>query len=384
MYYIALKMLFGDRGKYIAMVFGISFSALIMTQQPSVFAGLMSRTYSFMEDISLPDVWVMDPGVQYSEEHKPIRDIEVNKIKGITGVAWAVPIFKNLMAVKLPDGFMRTIDLTGIDDSTFVGGPAWILQGDLEDLKRKDAIFVDYEAAHKNLRVTNPDGTRRPLAINDIVEINDHRAVVVGYIKAKRSFVLQPKVYTTYSRALSYQPPTRRQLTYVAVKAKEGQNLKQLCQRIKRQTGLKAYTTDDFKAQNLDYWMTNTGIPINFGTAILLGFIVGAAVVGQTFYNFVQENLKHYAALKAMGLRNHTLIRMVMLQACVVGATGYGIGVGLTTIFGLIFDDSVLAFRMMPSILAFSALGIFLIITLSAVASIRKVINVDPSVVFRG
>ena len=85
-----------------------------------------------------------------------------------------------------------------------------------------------------------------------------------------------------------------------------------------------------------------------------------------------------------MGLRNHTLIRMVMLQACVVGATGYGIGVGLTTIFGLIFDDSVLAFRMMPSILAFSALGIFLIITLSAVASIRKVINVDPSVVFRG
>jgi ABC-type antimicrobial peptide transport system permease subunit len=90
--------------------------------------------------------------------------------------------------------------------------------------------------------------------------------------------------------------------------------------------------------------MDNTGIPLNFGISVLLGFIVGAAIAGQTFYNFIQENLKYYAALKAMGLKNAVLARMVMLQAMVVGLIGYGNGVGLTAIFGMQVHDTVLAF----------------------------------------
>ena len=384
MYYVALKMLFGDRSKYIAMIVGISFSALIMTQQPAIFVGLLSRTYSFVKDVSLPDIWVMDTGVQYVEEHKPIRDTDLNRIRGITGVAWAVPMYKCLLTAKLPDGSTRTIDITGLDDTTLVGAPGRILQGELKDLKRPDGIFVDFEAAQRRLRIQGANGTSRPLGVGDVVEINDRRAVVVGYIKATRNFVLQPQVYTTYSRALAYQPLTRRQLTYILVKSKEGQNLQELCQRINYHTGLKAYTAEEFMGVNLDYWMKNTGIPINFGTAVLLGFIVGAAVVGQTFYNFIQENIKHYAALKAMGLRNRLLAKMVVLQACVVGMVGYGIGVGLTTLFGLKFNDSILAFRMPFGVLLFSGVGVFLIILMTAVVGIRRVIRVDPSVVFRG
>ena len=36
------------------------------------------------------------------------------------------------------------------------------------------------------------------------------------------------------------------------------------------------------------------------GITVALGFIVGAAVVGQTFYIFVLENLRQFGALKAM------------------------------------------------------------------------------------
>ena len=130
--------------------------------------------------------------------------------------------------------------------------------------------------------------------------------------------------------------------------------------------------------------MDNTGIPINFGISVMLGFIVGAAIAGQTFYNFVQENLKHYAALKAMGLKNRVLARMVMLQAIVVGFIGYGIGVGLATLFGIQVHDSVLAFLMPPSLLLFAGAGVLLIVILSATLGIRRVMTVDPSIVFRG
>ena len=52
------------------------------------------------------------------------------------------------------------------------------------------------------------------------------------------------------------------------------------------------------------YFMKYTGIPINFGIAVALGFIVGTAIAGQTFYSFTLENLRHFGALKAMGAGN--------------------------------------------------------------------------------
>ncbi|HXF90815.1 MAG TPA: FtsX-like permease family protein [Candidatus Nitrosotenuis sp.] len=383
MYYIALKMLFGDRGKYIGMVVGLSFAALIMTQQPSIFLGLLTRTYSFVNDISLPDIWVMDPGVQFVEEHKPLRDTDLSRVRGVSGVKWAVPMYKNLMRAKLPDGSTKIVDLTGLDDATLVGAPYRILQGDITDFRRADAVFVDIEAAKTRLKVHVGGNQYRPLAVGDTIEINDRRAMVIGYIKTTRNFVLQPQVYTTYSRALTYSQPDRRQMTYILVKAKDDYSHEQLARKLEEVTGLKVATAEEFRSINFDYWMKNTGIPINFGISVLLGFIVGAAVAGQTFYNFVQENLKHYAALKAMGLHNMILAKMVMLQALVVGIIGYGIGVGITVLFGLRFHDAVLAFRMPPGLLLFSGVGILIIVMLAALIGIRRVITVDPSIVFR-
>ncbi len=385
MYKIALQMLFGDFGKYIAMIVGIAFATLIMIQQPSIFVGLLTRTYTFINDVGIADIWVMDPGVQFVEEGKPIRDTDLGKVRGIPGVLWAAPLFKGLLSAKLPNGERKTIDLTGIDDATFIGFPTNMVQGSLSDLKKPWAIFMDFEAAQGRLKMTIPGQTeKKMLKVGDTLEVNDQRAVIQGFCKSTRNFVLQPKVYTTYSRAVSYAPSNRRYLTYILVKTKPGIDQHDICKLIEERTKLKAFTAEDFKSQNLWYWLKNTGIPISFGISVLLGFLVGSAIVGQTFYTFILENIKKYAALKAMGLRNATLTRMVLLQAMVVGAIGYGVGTLLATLFGLKFHDSVLAFRMPPILLIFSATGILIIITITSLLSIRKVIKIDPAVVFRG
>lgn len=54
MNFIALKTLFGDRAKYI--VIGLTFASLLITQQSAIFAGMMSRTFSFLTDVGLPDI----------------------------------------------------------------------------------------------------------------------------------------------------------------------------------------------------------------------------------------------------------------------------------------------------------------------------------------
>jgi putative ABC transport system permease protein len=380
---IALKMLFGDRGKFFGMVVGLTFAALIMTQQPAIFLGLMTRTYAAIRDVAIADVWVMDAGVQYVEESKPMRDTDLIRVRGVTGVAWAVPTYKNIINARLSDGSTKAINLNGLDDATLIGGPLRMLEGKLGDLRQADAIIVDREAAEEHLSYIGPDGRERPLAVGDEIEVNDRRAVVAGIGESSRDFVLVPKAFTTYSRALSYAPPQRRLMTYILVKARDDAEPAELARLIEAKTGLRALTARAFEWETLLYWLENTGIPINFGISVMLGFLVGAAIAGQSFFNFVRENLTHYAVLKAMGLRSGMLVRMVLSQALVVGTIGYGIGVGISALFGTLMTRSVLAFFMPPELLLFSGGGVLIIVALSALLGIRQVLKLDPAVVFR-
>jgi putative ABC transport system permease protein len=52
-------MLVGDRGKYLGIIMGLTFASLLITQQSSIFTGLMTRTYGAINDLSQPDIWVM-------------------------------------------------------------------------------------------------------------------------------------------------------------------------------------------------------------------------------------------------------------------------------------------------------------------------------------
>lgn len=383
MYFIALQMLFGDRGKYLAMVFGLTFASLIMTQQPAIFLGLMSRTYAYIEEQPLPDLWVMDPAVQFVEDNKPLRDTDLQRVRGIEGVEWAVAIHKSVANVLLPNGARRQLEVTGVDDATLIGAPQHMVEGSADSLRRQDAMILDEVTASQRLAYADANGVMHPVRVGDELEINDRRVVVVGIARMKRTFTLMPMGFTTYSRAIEYIPQERRKISYIFVKLRPGADRNAVIATVRKELDLAAYTTDEFKQLTKKYWLDNTGIPINFGIAIGLGFIIGMAVAGQTFYSFVRENMKQYATLKAMGARNRVLVKMVLMQALVVGLIGYGIGVGITAVFGNIIGDSELAFEMPLSLLAFSATGVGLIVLLSALIALRTVLRVDPAVVFR-
>jgi len=386
MNHIALKMLMGDRGKYLGIVMGLTFASLIMTQQPAIFIGLMSRTFSFISDLGLPDIWVMDKKVQFVDDIKPLQDTELYRVRGITGVEWAMPLYKGLLKARLADGTFQTCNLVGLDDATLIGGPPIMLEGKLEDLRRSDGVIVDIDGAKEKLAkpALTPGGKTIPIKIGDSLELNDRRAIVVGIAKVTRTFQSQPVVYTTYSRAKSYAPRERKLLSFVLVKAKKGENPHELARRITERTGLAAYTREEFKVLTYQYFMKNTGIPINFGISVALGFIVGAAIAGQTFYNFTLENMRQFGVLKAMGTGNWTLLRMILLQAVLVGSLGYGLGVGLTALFGFAMRNTILAFKFPWQLLVFSGAGVSLICVFAALISIRKVILLEPAIVFKG
>ena len=385
MYLIAIKMLVGDRGKYLGIIMGLTFASLLITQQSSIFTGLMTRTYGSITDLSQPDIWVMDPKVLFIDDIKPLQDTELFRVRGVEGVEWAVPLYKGLLKARLQDGNFQICNVFGLDDATLIGGPPRMIEGSLVDLRQQDAIIVNDVGAKTRLakRPKGGGGKPVPLQVGDILEINDHRAVVVGICQVSRTFQSQPVIYTTYSRATVFAPRERKLLSFVLVKAREGENLNALCERIKKTTGLAAYTAQEFKDVTYNYYMKYTGIPINFGIAVMLGFLIGTAIAGQTFYNFTLENLRYFGTLKAMGATNGILLRMILLQALMVGALGYGLGVGGASLFGYLFRGTELSFRLTRDLLYVSAGAIIIIIIFSALISIHKVMRLEPAIVFK-
>lgn len=392
MNFVALRMLMGDKAKYVGIIFGVMFASMLMAQQASIFIGLMTRTYGFVSDTAQPDLWVMDAKVQFIDDLKPMQDTMLYRVRGIEGVEWAVPLYKGLLKARLDNGSFQTCNVIGLDDASLIGGPPEMVKGSLADLRHADSVIVDEVGANSKLArpapidpaTGKPMGKPTPLKVGDYLELNDHRAVVVGICRVSRTFQSQPVIYTTYSRATTFAPRERRLMTFVLAKAKPGVDLADLTTRITRATGLAAYTGWDFSKLTYTYFMKYTGIPINFGISVALGFLVGTAIAGQTFYNFTLDNLRQFGALKAMGTSNWRLLRMILLQALVVGVLGYGLGVGAASLFGYMSGRSELAFRLLWQTLVVTGVAVTLICLLAAMLSIWKVMRLEPAIVFKG
>jgi putative ABC transport system permease protein len=378
MAWIAWKMLIGNRGKYLGIVLGVAFAALLIAQQSSIFCGLMNMTTSQIRDVKGVDIWVMDPNVQFVDDVKPLSENDLFRVRGVSDVEWAVRFYKGLARSRLPDGNFQQVILLGLDDNSLVGAPAEMIVGDLRDLYQPDALIVD-DAGYAQL------WPGEPYQIGKVFEMNDRRGVVVGVCKASRTFQTFPIVYTRFSQAVLFAPNERKVLSFVLAQAAPNRSAEHVCRQIEEQTGLAALTQEQFVWKTIWYYMQRTGIPVNFGITVLLGFIVGTAIAGQTFYLFTVENIRQFGALKAMGTSNLRIVGMVMLQALQVGVIGYGLGIGGAALFGWFTRyNSKLAFLMPWQILVITAIAVLLIILLSSLLSVRKVLVVEPAIVFKG
>ncbi len=378
MFRLALRMLFGDRAKYLMLISGIMFATILMTQGGSLFCGIMSWTASTLRNVRA-EIWVTDPMVEQIGDGRPMRDTDVSRVRSVEGVAWAAPLYQGLMQARLADGASKLVTLIGIDATTLAGAPLHMIEGSLDDLRQPNAVIID---EYGTQRLGESLGRR--IRIGDTFELNDREARVVGICKASRSFTGGPYLYTTYDRAIGYSPAQRKMLSYVLAAPAAGLTPSQAAKMIERETGLRAYTEYEFMWSTIWWYVYNTGIPINVGTLMLLGFIVGVAISGQTFYAFVLENMRNLAALKAMGTSTPRMCAMLVLQSLAVGLIGYGVGLGVVTVLGrLLLGLERVPFLILWQVPVITLAAVIFICVFSALLGIWRIARLEAAIVFR-
>jgi len=378
MNFVALKMLVTDRAKYFGLIFAIAFASFLLANQISIFIGIMTRPASQIRDVVDADIWVMDPQTLYSDEVYALRDYDLYRVRSVPGVEWAVPLYKGTGRAKAPDGKFRTVILLGVDDATLVGAPRKMLVGSIYDLRQPDAAIID----KAGYRYFFPG---EPLQVGKTLQMNERRVFIAGISDASAPFQSFPVLHTRYSQALGFVGRERNLQSFVVAKPAPGVPVEDVCHRIEDATGLRARTTKEFSLDAFLFYLRNTGIPVNFGITVMIALIVGTVVPGQTFYIFTIENLKHFGALKAIGVTNRRIIGMILLQAMVAGGTGYAFGMAMAAAFFSITVNYlptrgiVLPWQVMAGI----AVVVLFVVGLASLMSIRRVLVLEPAVVFR-
>jgi len=371
---VAYKLLVNDRGKFSALLIGITFAVFLMEVVTSMFAGVLNRSSSTVANVGA-SVWIMDPAVNTVANTIPVPDYLLDAVRSTEGVRYAVPLYSGAALVKLQSGAYQAVSVIGLDDASLFGRPA-MEQGNIEDLYSDNGFIVVHDTEFAKLE--NP-------RIGTEFQMNDHRAVVVGVAKVARSSLFGiPTLYTTYSRAVQYIPSMRFTTSYILVEPADPAAIPGI-KRVVERLGYLALTREEFDRRIARFYEFQTGVGMNILLMTVISFVVGLSISAQTFYTFILENLERFGALKAIGAKGRELVGMILFQATFTALTGYGLGIGLCVlVIGLAklrIPDYAAVVTYPNLALAFGM--VVLIAGISSYIGVRKVLKIEPFDIFR-
>jgi len=306
-----------------------------------------------------------------------------------------VPLALGTADVRFPNGHVQPFQIIGVDDATLSSVPRLRDGVSPAVLRAPDAAIVDPGGTEGKLETPLLEADQwpsephlnvatRPLTMGDELLVNDNRVRIAGTSEALPRYPPRPLLYTTLSNAKRILPPERHRLTFVLATAATGLTPNALAARIQSQTGLKARTADDFKAETVWWFLVNSEDVGDIGAMLSLAMSVGFGITGIMLYMFTTEALRQYAVLKAMGATPRLLLAMIFVQAGLCAVLGTGLGLGLCAIIGQMAVDAGYPFRMMWFTPLIGGAMVVLVSIVAAAISIRPVLKLEPAVVFAG
>ncbi len=372
---IAFKLLVNDKGKFAALLVGITFAVFLMVMMTSMFAGILHRASSTIINVGAK-IWVMDPAVNTPANSIPMPDYILDAARSINGVKYAVPLYSGAGLVKLRKGVYQAVTIIGLDDASLLGSPH-LIQGHIEDIYAENSFIVVKDSEYPKLGSPG---------LGTEFEINDNRGVIVGIARVNvGSLFGTPTLYTTFYRAIQYIPSMRFTISYILIEPKSAADILHIKQQI-QSLGYEALTKDEFIHKVSEYYKYQTGLGINVMIMTVISFIVGLSISGQTFHTFIFENLEQFGALKAIGAKGSEMVYMILFQATFTALTGYGMGVGLASLIIAFAKLRLPSYAAMITFtnLAFAFVMVLIIAAISSYIGVRKVIRIEPFDIFRG
>ena len=217
-------------------------------------------------------------------------------------------------------------------------------------------------------------------------EINGRDVRVVGMFELGTSFGIDGSIVTSdlnFRRIFPERSASRIELGLINVDEGADPVRVQAAIRESIPGDVRVLTRAEFIQHEVDYWAQSTPIGYVFGLGVAMGLAVGVIVVYQILFSDVQDHLREYATLKAMGYSNVFLGRIVLSEAVLLAVIGFIPGLGISLlVYGQASEATNLPMLMTPE-----RGGQVLLLTIamcagSGLLALRKLRSADPAEVF--
>jgi len=149
-----------------------------------------------------------------------------------------------------------------------------------------------------------------------------------------------------------------------------------------RVSGISAFTQEQFAESSREEM--NSLQPI-VAVIMVIGFIVGGAVISLTIYTATVEKAREFGVMKAIGASGSQLYRIILSQSLTVGALGFLVGtplaIGASRLIERFVPEFGTLFQWQP--IAAVLVGVLLVSLVAAYLPVRRIAAIDPAVVFR-
>jgi putative ABC transport system permease protein len=375
MFSVALKIIFYDKVRSLITLAGVVFAVALIFAQIGIYLGLM-ETSSTIIDHTNGDIWITSKNSKNFDFSQPFPERKINQVLAANGVKDAEKLIVTWGVIKQKQGGTEQVEIVGYNPDTGIGGPWKMKTGHFRDVKNGNYAIVDESSMRRLGRFET----------GDYREILNKRLKIVGTSEEVKSFTTAPIIFTSYKTAQNLGGYVGADNTvFIIASVEDGYSDKEVINRLRRSlSNVDIYTKDEFSRKTRLYWTIETGVGLSFLITILISFLIGMLIVGQTIYNSTIEYLKEFGTLKAIGATNLNIYQIIFSEALINASIGYIIGLIFTLLSIKIYDASEMVFtiKLWVALLVFF---LSLIMCLSAAFfSVRKVRKIDPALLFRG
>lgn len=375
MFYVALRMMLYDKVRSLLTLLGVVFAVSLIFAQGGIYLGLM-ETSSVIIDHTPGDIWVTSKNSKNFDFSQPFPEYLYYHVRSTEGVQWAEKLIITWALIKQKEGGTEQVEIVGYNPDTGIGGPWEMKVGDVRAVKNGNFAIVD-------------DSAMRRLGDIQVGEYRDvlwRRLQVIGISQGVKSFTTAPIIFTSYKfaqRLVGWIGPDNT--VFVVAKVSPGYSVDEIIKNLKKRLkGVDIYSKEAFSRKTRLYWTIETGVGFSFLLTIIISFLIGVLMVGQTIYNSTVEHIKEFGTLKALGASNLDIYRIIFAQAFLNALLGYLISLVITMLSVRIYEatEMVMVVRGWVNLLV---LGLTLLMCLSsAFVSIRRIKKIDPAILFRG
>lgn len=369
---LALRMLLDAPVKSLGTLLGVVVSVFLMAQQLSLLTGILGRVTSFVSSTGV-DVWVASLATESSDATDSIPASKVGAAAETPGVAWAAPIVQGIGKVTRPDGVREFVKVMGVEAPRYAGLPRALAPGTTPaSLRASGRILLNW----------NDRPSFASAEPGDRVEIDGKAATVAGFFQGMDPHSPYYYVYANIDDARSLTDYPQDRVTYVAVGLAPGERAHDVKARLEaRIPNVLVRTRDEFGAMEEKYFLVRSPVGLVFGMGSVVAAFIGAAIVAVTLYSTAIDRARDYGTLKAIGARRRDLLLLLLVQAWIFAASGYLVGMAAFFLVRHLYPGLPMAAP--PGLVLGIAAAALVSCTAASVAAIRRVLQLDPALVFR-